>query len=377
VDESPRNEDVLLKMNVDPLIALIAEDRFSIAYRPRLVKIAGSVTAAILLQQTLFHWRTSNYQSFYKFKEPCDHPFYREGDSWTEELGFSRREFDTALKLIGYKVSKKKNAPDETEGVYVGYKIEIDRITWYIPHEENIKRALWEIYQERYGNHPAKPEIDVTAQNAFTKSANPPLRNGAKRLYDNFVEDASQTLSAKEDERNNRNGGIRLYEKADSAFRYTETNRSEISEILIHTHTQDHDLPTRAYAREKNPVPTDHVERFVDFVVNNYPGKIKTTSGFKHAIRRKLNDDELEDFDKFWQGYRIELIRDWLYKNIPEFDLDGEKFVFNGTIDTDGKGNVIALCGDRWFILSDETLKKMNLPQANVEFQKTPEKQGA
>ena len=33
------------------------------------------------------------------------------GISWTEELGFSRKEFDSALKKIGTKRSKKTEGP--------------------------------------------------------------------------------------------------------------------------------------------------------------------------------------------------------------------------------------------------------------------------
>ena len=71
-----------------------------IPYRPELARFAGSVHAAILLQQIVFRWIWNDCLPFFKFKEPCNHKLYRKGDSWTEELAFTRREFDSALRLI-------------------------------------------------------------------------------------------------------------------------------------------------------------------------------------------------------------------------------------------------------------------------------------
>lgn len=81
-------------------IGIIAYDRKMIAYRPEWRPFTGSVKASILLQQIFFRWDKNDRKPFYKFKEPCGHHLYRTGDSWTEELGFTRTEFDTALKKI-------------------------------------------------------------------------------------------------------------------------------------------------------------------------------------------------------------------------------------------------------------------------------------
>lgn len=110
------------------LLSTIGDDPKMIAYRPRLRQIAGSVTATILLQQILHRWKRNGFQPFYKYKEPCDKDDYRPGDSWCEELGFSRDEFDTAIKHIGQKVSRNV-ARDESKLVW--YWTMPDRKTWY------------------------------------------------------------------------------------------------------------------------------------------------------------------------------------------------------------------------------------------------------
>ena len=91
------------------VLSVIADDNLLIPYRKELNKITSSVTATILLQQMLHRYKLSNYKPFYKFIEPCDSALYKEGDSWTEELGFSVKEFKTALaKLIEIGVVSKK-----------------------------------------------------------------------------------------------------------------------------------------------------------------------------------------------------------------------------------------------------------------------------
>jgi len=81
------------------LTQTIIEDKSLIIYRPRLNQITGSVLSSILLHQIIY-WAYKSNNLFYKFKEPCNHKLYKPGDSWTEELGFTRWENETALKKI-------------------------------------------------------------------------------------------------------------------------------------------------------------------------------------------------------------------------------------------------------------------------------------
>jgi predicted RNA-binding Zn-ribbon protein involved in translation (DUF1610 family) len=69
-------------------------------YYPQFTAVLG-VTASILLTQINYWW---DGKPFYKFRTPNNSKKYQEGDSWCEELGFSPKEFDTALKQIGTKI---------------------------------------------------------------------------------------------------------------------------------------------------------------------------------------------------------------------------------------------------------------------------------
>lgn len=97
-------------------------------------KITGHILASILLSKILY-WCDTMKRPFYKFKEPCNHELYEKGESWTEELGFSRKQFDTALKKIGTKVTQGSSksaimAGNKPEHIVV-YWTDSNRLTWY------------------------------------------------------------------------------------------------------------------------------------------------------------------------------------------------------------------------------------------------------
>jgi len=75
-------------------------------YVPELRELTGSIKAAILMHQ-LDHYFIHSPEGFYKFTEPSGHPEYRKGDSWTEVLNFSAKEFKNAWKHIGITYASK------------------------------------------------------------------------------------------------------------------------------------------------------------------------------------------------------------------------------------------------------------------------------
>ena len=79
-----------------------------ICYYPELTTITGSITATLLMSQLEFWFKVTGGKSFYKFMEPCEHGYYKEGDSWQEELMMSSSEIRTAFKRIGIAYKSKK-----------------------------------------------------------------------------------------------------------------------------------------------------------------------------------------------------------------------------------------------------------------------------
>ncbi len=131
---------------------LMAEDKEMIAYRLKLNRITGSVLASVLLQQANHRFVNNDEQPFYKFRAPCKHALYREGDSWIEELGFSGDEFDSALKRIGTKIvagTSKAEAMQKTDPTgLVLYWTDSNRVTWYSVNVELLGNLAFPNYLE-------------------------------------------------------------------------------------------------------------------------------------------------------------------------------------------------------------------------------------
>ena len=165
---------------------LLDEDRDLITYRKSLRRLAGSVTATLLFQQISFRSRQTPGRAFYKFKSPCDHELYNPGDSWTEELGFSEGEFDSAIKNIGTKLGAGQkpedivtdlDAPLEVQARHlVIYWTDIQRRTWYL-----FNKPLADLLVERIYN---EPDLRVTkvGNPGLGKTATPPLRGPKGRF---------------------------------------------------------------------------------------------------------------------------------------------------------------------------------------------------
>jgi len=130
------------------LLAYLGEDQNLIAYRKRLNSLTGSVLATILLQQTIFWWEKQG-GDFYKYKAPCGAKLYRPGDSWIEELGFSRDEFNSARAKIASKVpnlTAQKNQEIKLPETYVWYWTTIGRVTWYRVNVQLLSKHLISLY---------------------------------------------------------------------------------------------------------------------------------------------------------------------------------------------------------------------------------------
>lgn len=145
-----------------------------IPYRPEYTKLTGRVTAAILLQQIVFYWESCQ-KPFYKFRAPCTHPLYVEGDSWVECLGFSSAEFDTALKTIGSKVTTGTSKDELLAGKEVTnlviYWTDSGRVTYYelnVPLFDKLTDPLYEDANSRKSNL-------LIQESAISKLQNPEL----------------------------------------------------------------------------------------------------------------------------------------------------------------------------------------------------------
>lgn len=95
------------------ILEFLANDTTILPYRKELREIAGGIAAAIFLSQLLY-WVKRKGNGFYKFKTPSEgNQYYKAGDSWCEELGFSLKELDGAINsLKSANLLDKKTLPD-------------------------------------------------------------------------------------------------------------------------------------------------------------------------------------------------------------------------------------------------------------------------
>jgi len=151
---------------------LAAFSRRIIPYNPefRRLPLVKSVNSALLLQQLDFWF--DKYNSFWKFLEPAPkHPHYKEGDSWTEELGMSKEEFRTAFAAIGIPYKSKNQFLDadnkfiqrdedgnEIEYYYASYFDRQKSLTYYVRNDELLDKDLTELTQASSLKDRMRPE---------------------------------------------------------------------------------------------------------------------------------------------------------------------------------------------------------------------------
>lgn len=129
-----------------------------IKYHPVIKQELGSHNAALLFDR-LEYWFSKMNNQFYKFIKPCDHPLYKQGDSWEEELGLSHKAFRNAFDRIGIRYKSKtefKRAGDPFKGkLFAYYQDRQSKRTIFVRNHdllkvwyENLKAKLGEITQK-------------------------------------------------------------------------------------------------------------------------------------------------------------------------------------------------------------------------------------
>lgn len=146
-----------MDFNHQLLFDYLADDKSVICYRPQLNQITGSVLSTILLQQIMYWYKQNNFKPFYKFKSPCQHRYYKPGDSWLEETGFSLYEFNSAIQKIGIKITKENRG--KAHNFLIEYWKTVDNITYF---QVNIDNLMTKIQGLSRGETNHFPEVDTT-----------------------------------------------------------------------------------------------------------------------------------------------------------------------------------------------------------------------
>ncbi len=166
------------------LLNNLDSDNNRISYRRDWNKITGSVTATILLQQVYYWYKINDFKPFYKFKcaPSKPHKLYNpdKPDDWCSELGFTEREFDGALKRIGFKYTQKTK--NQKHSQLVEFWTDSSRVTHYKLNMVNFLCALMDLY--------------LTNNLSVTKTTKSDLANLQNDIYETYKLDFTKSTKS-------------------------------------------------------------------------------------------------------------------------------------------------------------------------------------
>lgn len=135
------------------------ENPYYIKFYPKLKLSIGSEKAALILGRLEYWFQNNKYvNGFYKFIEPCNHPLYREGDSWAEEIGFSRKIFSKSFDLIGVRYKSKSaflKSSDRFQGKpYASYHNRKTNQTYFVRNNECASELIKNLFKRKNPSTP-------------------------------------------------------------------------------------------------------------------------------------------------------------------------------------------------------------------------------
>lgn len=196
-------------------------DLSAIPYQRRYRSFCKSVTATILFQQIMYRWKKNGEKPFYKFISPCGHKAYKKGDSWQEELGFSLREFESAIKRIAVKKKSSDKLEDLLMDNVIVYWNTQDRMTYYVFNkfiaDKLIKKAIDEEKAGQRSNNYVNNPYLLKTQIANLHLVGYENDNSADRLYtenttkSNYIEsNLESSIKEEKEEKGGTNEQVRL-----------------------------------------------------------------------------------------------------------------------------------------------------------------------
>ena len=179
---------------------------YFIKYNPALIAEFGSQNAALLFDR-LEYWFHIKKNEFYKFIEPCNHPCYREGDSWSEELRFSKLVFRNAFDKIGIRYISKtafEKEEDPFKGkLFASYRDRQSKKTVFVRNN-----SLVRMFYERLKGLASKATKSLqktfnpgrTQKKVLGKNL-PSRREGYRSSYAGATKDKQITTSSKKEKK--------------------------------------------------------------------------------------------------------------------------------------------------------------------------------
>ncbi|MFZ2198335.1 MAG: hypothetical protein WAV13_11415 [Thermodesulfovibrionales bacterium] len=172
-----------------------ARNSFYIKFYPSLLSFTGCEKATLIAGKLEYWFSNPKYErGFYKFIEPCAHPLYREGDSWSEELGISRKLFAKAFNIIGVRYNSKSaylKAEDKFQGkLYASFHDRKTNRTYFVRNHEFTSQLLEKLKASYYSvKQKVKKSVEPTLEN------NSPKKKPFEKKYFNKISSEVATFN--------------------------------------------------------------------------------------------------------------------------------------------------------------------------------------
>ena len=175
------------------------------------------------LLKRIISWHSKSGDGFYKFLSPCKHPWYRNGDSWTEEMNLSDTTIRKYFKQICTAYSSKKaflKMNDPFQGkIFSSYFDRLRKLTFYFKNKKikvkkNLNQKILDqktqtklqkiipgfgskfvsIYNKKQNNKPPKSPLKTTKKNK-DKQINQISWEIAQKMYNFWKQRTKESLS--------------------------------------------------------------------------------------------------------------------------------------------------------------------------------------
>jgi hypothetical protein len=174
------------------------KQHYFVKFDRRVNQVIGCQRATLIFN-TLEYWFSKKQEGFYKFIEPCSHPLYKKGDSWTEELNCDRKSFSASFKKIGVRY-KSRTAFEEAEDKFQGkmfasiYDRNSNRM-FFIRNDEEVTNFFAGIYTPQKHDEPQIENKENSQSNPKTDLLKNLLRNGKVSRSYKDAKSSSRDLS--------------------------------------------------------------------------------------------------------------------------------------------------------------------------------------
>ena len=281
----------------DILLQVLADDKQLITYRKQLNKITGGVTATILLQQLIYHASKKKYQPFYKFIEPCNNQLYRTGDSWVEELGFTKYEFRSAYKKL------------EELGI-VTKNTNMNRVTFYEINRSYLGKLIMSTYEKSVTiknvplNNTDNDVSSISKDCQLTYVENTNLDNSKIKRQRLLEEDEEETINLNklDDYINNMTQNGKTIKGSFEAY------RAGVLDALTDKNNDRHVKTLRSYKgyleRNNKPLPMEALAEVVEIDIKKFKEK-KIDGKYDIGIINSITPNGFDNYDITYQGLGV------------------------------------------------------------------------